>query len=211
MKKLAISTVASSLLFLSISSGVSHAASPNEVTPVKQETTTQESIKHLSTGQQNMITKTEKYIEVKSDGTIGFVKDIPQSEYEALQLDKLQTHFDYLNSQVASNLITINPDLSIQNKIQSAVYGEWTYNWWGYDRKFNNSQSKDYVRELNTIARTGAVAGPLAAAVMPIIGAGIAVTAGYYGLLADRVENNNEGSGVYVGITWAIVFDVEPL
>ena len=46
---------------------------------------------------------------------------------------------------------------------------------------------------------------------MPIIGAGVAVTAAYYGLLATRVDANNKGKGVYVGITWAIVFKVNSL
>ncbi|PFX70716.1 hypothetical protein COL39_24525 [Bacillus cereus] len=211
MKKLAISTIASSLLLFSASSSISYAATPTESPNKTSSHQQQNEIENLSENQQNVIKSVQKYVELKNDGTIGFVTNIPQDVYKKYKLNELQKHFDSLNSQVASNMIAINPDLSIQNKIHSAVYGEWTYHWWGYDRKFNNSQAKAYVKELNTVARTGAVAGPLAAAVMPIVGAGIAVTAGYYGLLADRVENNNQGSGVYVGITWAIVFDVEPL
>lgn len=209
MKKLAVSTIASTMLLLSVSGNISHADSSNNIN--QQKTITQDSIKHLEQKQQNIITTVEKYVELKNDGTIGFVSNIPQDIYKQYKLEELQKHFDYLNLQVTSNLITINPDLSIQNKVHSAVYGSWTYHWWGYDRKFNNSQAKQYVKELKEVQAAGSFGGSLAAALFPVIGAGVVVTAQYYGLLASRVDANNEGSGVYVGMTWALVFDVEPL
>jgi len=221
LKKLAVSTIASSLLFMSISSSISYAASPNEVSYQQNKTAQQENhtfsqqqneIKNLSTNQQDMIKSVQKYVTV-NDGKIEFIKDIPQNEYKKYNLEELQKHFNFLNSQVAQNKITINQDLSISSKTIStlAVYGEWTYHWWGYDRKFNNKQAKAYVNELNDLVAYGNLAGAAAAALMPIVGGAVVVTAQYYNLLANRVTANNKGNGVYVGMTWAIVFTVDAL
>lgn len=220
MKKLAVSAIASSLLLMSVSSSISYAASPNEVSYQQNETTKKEDntfnqhneIKNLSVNQQDMIKSVQKYVNV-NDGKIEFIKDIPQNDYEKYNLKELQKHFDFLNSQVTQNKISINQDLSISNKSIStlAVYGEWTYHWWGYDRKFNNKQAKAYVNELNDLVAYGNLAGAAAAALMPIVGGAVVVTAQYYNLLANRVTANNEGNGVYVGMTWAIVFTVDAL
>ncbi|WP_341279453.1 hypothetical protein [Paenibacillus sp. FSL H8-0537] len=44
---------------------------------------------------------------------------------------------------------------------------------------------------------------------LPAIPPGI--TAAYFGLMAARISANNAyNTGVYVGITWAFVFDIEP-
>ncbi|AOM08267.1 hypothetical protein OCB08_25140 [Bacillus cereus] len=218
MKKIAISTLSSLLVFSSVAAGAAHADTPSTVTPVKEELNIQpNNVEQLSFAEQNMIKTVEQYVELKEGGKIGFTQSVPQDVYKKFELDKLQEHFDFLNSQVELKTIIINPDLTITNVTPegpvayAAVYGSWTYNWWGYERKFNNSQAKKYVSDLNTVANSGAVAGGLAATVMPIIGAGVAVTAAYYGLLATRVDANNKGKGVYVGITWAIVFKVNSL
>ncbi|MGN4447664.1 hypothetical protein ACTFOB_22675 [Bacillus cereus group sp. MYBK79-1] len=218
MKKITISTLSSLLVFSSVAAGAAHADTPNAVTPVKEELNIQQNnVEQLSFEEQNMIKTVEQYVELKEDGKIGFTQFVPQDVYQKFELDKLQEHFNFLNSQVELNTITINPDLTITNVTPAgpvayaAVYGSWTYNWWGYERKFNNSQAKTYVSELNTVASTGTIVGTLASRVMPIIGMGVAVTGGYYALLAARVDANNKGKGVYVGITWAIVFNVNPL
>jgi hypothetical protein len=125
----------------------------------------------------------------------------------------LQAHFDNLNNEVNLGNIKINDDLSISDLRFSvyAVYGSWTYHWWGYDRKFTNSQAISYANSLNSLAAGIGMTGAAASAFMPIVGAGIVVSGGYYALLSSRVTANNTGKGVYVGMTWARIFNVYSL
>lgn len=151
------------------------------------------------------------YVEVTKEGTIRF-KELPKGFYDKYSLEELQKHFDYLNTLSEAGDITINNDLSIQkNSISTmAVYGKWTYHWWGYDRKFTNSQADDYVDDLVTAAAGATIVAGLGSAFPPVSGIAT-VQAGYWALLAVRVDANNEGNGVYVAVTWALIFDVEPL
>lgn len=153
----------------------------------------------------------EPYVQVTEDGTIGF-KDLPEGFYEQYNLEELQKHFDNLNNLSETGKITINEDLSIQDNSISimAVYGKWTYHWWGYDRNFTNTQSKEYMNQLYTAAGGAAIVAGATYWFPPISGI-LNVQAGYWGLLATRVGANNKGNGVYVAVTYALVFDVKPL
>lgn len=91
-----------------------------------------------------------------------------------------------------------------------ATYGKWTYHWWGYDRKFTNYQTKQYVERLEMQA-AGATMVTGVGAWFPPIGGIAGVSAGYWALLASRVEANNHGNGVLVEVTWVNVFNVTPL
>lgn len=153
------------------------------------------------------------YVEVTEEGTIRF-KKLPKGFYEKYNLEELQKHFDNLNTLSKAGNITINEDLSIQEKLPvtraKAVYGKWTYHWWGYDRKFNNAQAKAYMNQLNTAAAGAAIVAGLASPFPPV--AGIAgVQSGYWSLLSARVDANNKGRGVYVAVTYALVFNIKPL
>lgn len=114
--------------------------------------------------------------------------------------------FDELNQLALDGVITINEDLSIQDNsiTANAVYGSWTYHWWGYDRKFNNAQTTQYYNYLLTLAAGGG-------AFLPPVAAIAGVSSGYWALLATRVNANNKGRGVLVEVTWVAVFDVTPL
>lgn len=153
----------------------------------------------------------EPYVAVNENGFITF-KNIPIDIYEKYDLSKLQIHFDKLNTLKLKGDISINEDLSIEDHTTNsrAVYGKWTYHWWGYDRKFSNTQTTSYINQLNTAAAGAVIVGSVTGAFPPI--SGIAnFQAGYWALLAARVAANNKGKGVYVGVTYALVFDVEPL
>lgn len=153
----------------------------------------------------------EPYVDVDEDGNIGF-KDLPNGFYEKYNLEDLQDHFDHLNNLSQSGHVTINDNLDIQSNLPTprTVYGSWTYKWWGYDRYFNNAQANSYKNTLLTAAAGATIVAGVSYPFPPV--AGIAtVQAGYWGLLATRVDANNRGRGVYVGVTWALVFNVEPL
>lgn len=158
------------------------------------------------------VKKVEKYVSVGANGHIILDPKHSKNFHKKYNLDQLEDHFALLNEKVDNGTIKINEDLSIEDLSISvfASYNKWTYHWWGYDRNFTNSQALRYVNELNTVAAGGTIAAG-AASIMPILGAGIAMTAGYYALLSARVTANNRGNGVYVGQTWARVFNVKPL
>lgn len=81
---------------------------------------------------------------------------------------------------------------------------------WGYDRKFNNSQAKDLSDYAASVAGgAGIVTG--ISAWFPPVAAIAGVQTGYWSLVAARVNANNKGKGVYVGVTWVAVFNIKPL
>ncbi|WP_052340721.1 hypothetical protein [Bacillus haynesii] len=91
-----------------------------------------------------------------------------------------------------------------------ATYGKWTYHWWGYDRKFTHKQANGYISELNQGAAGATLAIGAAYALPPVAGLGT-MAAGYWNLLANRVDAHNGKKGVLVSVTWALVFSVESL
>lgn len=163
------------------------------------------------TTQDNIIETIKPYVEVTKSGKIHF-KNLPKGLYQDYNLSELQKHFDHLNELVESGTITINADLSIQDHSINlrAVYGKWTYHWWGYDRKFNNQQAHDYMVYLDTVSEGAGIITGAYEWLPPISGLSLATSA-YLTLLSSRVAANNNGSGVYVSISYATVFNVEPL
>lgn len=158
-----------------------------------------------------MISDIEPYVVVEMDGTIS-LKEVPENLYKKYNLNDLEKHFENLNQLVESDNITINQDLSIEDNSISlfAVTSKWTYHWWGYDRNFTNSMAKAYASDLDALALGATAAGGLTVYFPPISGA-LTLTAAYYGLVSHRIKANNKGRGVYIGVTWARVFNVKPL
>lgn len=56
-----------------------------------------------------------------------------------------------------------------------------------------------------------AIGAGAASAIFPPIAALGGLSAAYYARLANRINANHQGNGVYVAITWAAVFNIEPL
>ncbi|WP_146553665.1 hypothetical protein [Rummeliibacillus sp. SL167] len=166
-----------------------------------------------ATVQQNSdLEQVKKYVTVNLNGHIGFTS-VPSDEYEKYDLAELQNYFDFLNQKVDNEQIKINSDLTIKTLgLQlSAVYGKWTYHWWGYDRKFTKKQANAYVDQIEyTIIGLGA--GAIVTSPSIIIAGGFGLSAGWYELLAKRIKANNKGKkGVLVKIYWARTFDIVPL
>lgn len=159
----------------------------------------------------SIIDVVESYVKVNQDGLIEF-KNVPNSVYIKYNLSELQKHFDSLNAMVQNGTIVINSDLSVVKQTMStmAYYGSWDYHWWGYDRNFGNSETKEFVDYCDSVAGgTAIVTG--ASFMFPPVSAIFGVTTGYFTLLGSRVTANNKGNGVYIGVTWVAAFNVSPL
>lgn len=165
--------------------------------------------------QRKMIKQVEPYVAVTDDGKL-FLKDtIPGYLYEKYDLDGLKHHFETMNSLADTGEVTINEDLSIDDHSildpsLNAVYGKWTYHWWGYDRLFNNRQAKDFADYAASVsAGAGIVTG--VGAFFPPVAAIAGIQTGYWALVAARVNANNKGRGVKIAVTWVAVFSVSSL
>lgn len=145
----------------------------------------------------------EPYVFKKEDGTIA-LRDMPDSLYDEYQLKYLETHFSNLNNAVKDNKIFITEDLEIVSLNRALT--SWNYHWWGYDANFNNADANDLKYSLVTVGSFAGVAG-----LFPPIGALGTLSGAYLGLIATRIDANNNGNGVYIGITWAAVFNIKPL
>ncbi|MGW8958696.1 hypothetical protein [Paenibacillus sp. NPDC055715] len=117
-----------------------------------------------------------------------------------------------MNELSKSGVITVNSDLSIKDNAISlnAVYGSWTYHWWGYDRNFTDYQTKQAIDYYYSVAGGGGLVTGATYWFPPVAGFAGGV-AGYFTLFAARMGANNNGNGVYVAVTWATTFDVTPL
>lgn len=158
--------------------------------------------------QKTLIQEVEQYVEVLDDGTIS-LKDVPTEIYEKYSLGLLEERFVDLNSRVATEEISISEDLTItSDSVQAnAVYGSWTEHWWGYDRKFNNSQAISFSNYCLTVAGGAVIVGGY----FPPVAALGGITGGYFAIVSARINENNKGNGVYIGVTWVAVFNIEPL
>lgn len=198
-----------SVLVLSVAPNASaenNVKEPEKVYKVKTDDQTS-----LDAEQQKMIDTVKPYVSVSKDGLLSLNK-VPKALYEKYSLDQLEGHFAQLNNDVKNGKITVEKDLSITpTTLSTSVnYARWTYNWWGYDRKFNNKASKAYQDWLYTAVNAGVIVGGLTFWVPPV--ASIAgVSSGYWGLLATRIGVKNKGKGVYVGVTWVAAFRVDTL
>jgi hypothetical protein len=166
----------------------------------------------LQKEQQKMIKDVEPYVIVTDDGTIK-LENAPKNLYKKYDLEKLEAHFEQLNQSALDGSITINEDLTIEDNSFSiaASYSKWTYHWWGYDRKMTNSYAKWYANNyLATIIGGGTVVTGVGA-FFPPVGAVAGISTGQWILLQTRINANNKGNGVYVGVTWALFFNVDPL
>lgn len=165
----------------------------------------------LDDEQQKMIDAVKPYVSVSKDGLLALNK-VPKALYEKYSLDQLEGHFAQLNNDVKNGKIIVDKDLSITpTTLSTSVnYARWTYNWWGYDRKFNNKASKSYQDFLYSAAAGGAIVGGLTYWLPPVASIS-GVSAGYWTLLAVRIGAKNKGKGVYVGVTWVAAFRVDTL
>lgn len=116
---------------------------------------------------------------------------------------------------VSGITVTVEPDKVASNP--TTLYSrcspniDWNWHWWGYSHEFTPCETEGFIDYLNMIAQGSGVVGGVSSYWFPPLGPLGALYASYFGLVAARMEANNYGNGVYVGITWAAVFNVSPL
>lgn len=166
----------------------------------------------------------EEYVTVSEDGL--FVLNYNEAKtdgFSTVLLDGQQNYFNYLNSQIENGELTVKDDLTIedigQNSFEQNIgtlasckgknAGPNKF-WWGYSAHLNSCSSNTFSADLNSVAAVSTGVAVVAAyfGVVPAIPPGL--SASYFWLLASRVDANNKGKGVFIEMTWALVFDITP-
>ncbi|MGV8147271.1 MAG: hypothetical protein ACLKAK_05680 [Alkaliphilus sp.] len=151
-----------------------------------------------------------------------------------------QNHFNYLNSFIKKGALKAHSNLLITNNISTTSFyansslalelpisiilntrSHWQscgggkntavdWHWWGYSRYACDCTTREMASDFNSAASVAAGIGAVAFhfGVIPAIPA--ALTVAYFGLFASRLNANNRGIGVYIEITWALVYDITP-
>lgn len=161
----------------------------------------------------NMIESIEPYVYVTEEGNFALKDTIPFHLYKKYSLDFLEEHFENMNQEIKENNLIVHEDLTIEETnplLKRAVHGRWTQRWWGYERNFNNSQAIDFRNRLQNNARITSAMMRITKPFPPVSKLSLLATA-QLRLMASRVNANNRGRGVYVGITWAAVFNMRSL
>lgn len=139
----------------------------------------------------------------------------------------LQHHFETINQEIQSGQISTDEHLNIiggehiiKSHRCSLGKNSFTTFWWGYQRYACNCETRRIVSDLNTWAAGGTMAGgaaagvaivfPVTAPVAGAIAAGAAFDAGYWWLLATRIDANNQGRGTITNMTNVLIFDIIP-
>ena len=141
----------------------------------------------------------------------------------SIHLLKIQQQaFDALNQRAYIGEIVINDDLTIDElfvapvpfRICWASCGggrndeQGTVHWWGVSRYLCDCNSREFVADLGTMALIGGAGAAVGALFGVIPGLIAGATAAWVGLVALRIEANNQGLGVYLEVTWALIFSV---
>ena len=139
----------------------------------------------------------EPYVSVK-DGHFKFdVKQAKADNIDSQLIEGQLKYFDVLNDRADAGDIEIEKDLTIINNEgpSSVRASHWpscggglntdvTEYWWGYSRYACDCETQRMSADFNSCA--------------------------YWWLLASRLDANNHGYGVYIEMTWALVFDITP-
>lgn len=165
-----------------------------------------------------LINKVEKFVEVNNEGHIQLSNELSEEMYEEYNLSALEDHFEELNYGVDSELIAIDKNLNVielgsQPTLYANDYISSTTHWWGRSTIYNNSQANAAAQQFRNYALGYSTIGGLGVLV-PGIGPAVAgaggLSATYSNLVANRIDNNNNGNGVVLNMTWVAAFTVEP-
>ncbi len=167
------------------------------------------------------------YVYVNSDGF--FELNETQAKKDGISVDLLdgqKTYFDKLNEKIKSGYLEAHSDLSITTKTQAPLTSSINKSvtssctgitsavkdyWWGYSRYMDSCVANKFAADLTSVSVTSGGISIVATyfGVIPAVPPGI--TASYFGLLASRVAANNANStGIYLEMTWALVFNITP-
>lgn len=191
-------------------------------TPMQEQDNTQQ------TATMDDVLALEPFVIRNQDGTLSLDVEAAQTAGKNAQaIEALECHFDSINPQIISGEISTDNQLNIiggehiiKSHRCSRGTNSYTTYWWGYQRYACDCETKRIVSDLNTWAAGGNMAGgaaagiaivfPVTAPVAGAIAAGAAFDAGYWWLLATRIDANNNGRGTITNMTHVLVFDIEP-
>lgn len=163
----------------------------------------------------------EPYISVEN-GLFVFDTEAAISDNVPADLINGQTaYLDILNAKAANGEIAIANDLSITSPSPMARAGHWascgggkntatTNYWWGYARYACDCETNRMSADFNSCASVAAGVGVVGAYFGAVGALPGGLTSAYWWLLASRLDANNHGYGVYIEMTWALVFDITP-
>lgn len=167
----------------------------------------------------------EKYVSVK-DGYL--VLDSVKAKSDGFKDDLVngqKKYFEFLNSEISAGKLSVDKNLNITGTLQDQTNfvpldaeilkckGKTTKTktyWWGYSRKLNSCDSKKVASSFSSAGSVSAGIAVIAAwfGILPSVPPGL--SAAYFGLVASRINANNNGKGVITDMTWAVVFNIKP-
>lgn len=174
----------------------------------------------------NEILTLEKYVYVDKKGFFKLNTMLAKNDgIDNSLLEGQQKYFDYLNSLIKEGKITAYENLEIRsnniNNLEVMSDSHWPscggglntdveYHWWGYSRYACDCETQRMSADFNSVASVSAGITIVAAyfGAIPAIPPGL--SSAYFWLLASRLDANNHGKGVYIEMTWALVFDITP-
>ncbi|GIO41748.1 hypothetical protein [Paenibacillus apis] len=133
-----------------------------------------------------------------------------------------QSYFDYLNKEIQQGNLAAKENLEIINlktpsdnfNIAASCEGISTaveHHWWGYSRYMDSCEADRFAADLASAASVATGVAVVAAYFggVPAIPPGLG--AAYFALVSSRVSSNNaHGTGIFIEMTWVLVFDITP-
>lgn len=167
------------------------------------------------------------------DGTLSLdIETAKKNGANPMAIEALTYHFTNINPEILKGEISVDDNLNVINFKQRITHShsikasscqginKFETHWWGYRRYADNCQSKRISSNLNTIAAGGTMSAGVASGIATIfpasapisgtIAAGLTFDAGYWWLIASRIDANNKGRGTIINMTYLLVFDIEP-
>lgn len=164
------------------------------------------------------------YISVKNGlfkvDTSSAIKDGNNKDLVKMQKDYLSD----LNKEIKNGTLRVENNLEIVSLKTSVADGgfqtlascsgkstQLAYHWWGVSRYMNSCEANKFSADMAAVAAGYTGAGIVAAIWFPGVGVAGGVIAAYAALMSARAAANNAyGTGIYVGITYAAFFNIDP-
>lgn len=153
-----------------------------------------------------------QYLVLNEDGTISLSTKTPRSLVNEYSLEALQEHFNYLNEKVKNGEITINPDFTINQQIETyaGIDKEELY-WWGVSQWCSYSSARHKAHVCTEISNGLSIASAIGGVFNKIAGIVLGVGNFYYGKFANDINYVNEGNGqrgIVIDMNWAAIYSI---
>lgn len=152
----------------------------------------------------------QPYIFKDTNGTLKF-KKMDSNIYNNYNIKNLNNYLSIMNKEVLEGKMTVTNNFDYvpvhTNFLAEEEDQDWTFHWYGMDASLNNQNTKEFINNC-TLVVSGA---STSAAVFPQFAPFSLVTSAYFGVLANRASNSNQGNGIYIAIAWNAMFYTSPL